>query len=242
MSYLSLHIYGCNDLFIFMFVHFSPENHLRRRCLLWVCQLADVRCDWLRPHKAPRPGSVPSPLQPAARSFDPCRSGQQKWVWVLAGVIFHSVYASLPISKGHVRESCQVKKKKKGGGAVFTFCEDRKPSLRIHSCEVDGDCTTGEHYSIYWAHPHPSPLRLQPLHLAIYIYSVEALTHMLSTWAGIEPVIAQSLAQANEILSIWHRIAHIKSLTNGRPLIFHWNNLSNVFPIIFYCNVRHNWS
>lgn len=34
MSYLSLHIYGCNDLFIFMFVHFSPENHLRCRCLL----------------------------------------------------------------------------------------------------------------------------------------------------------------------------------------------------------------
>lgn len=30
----------------------------------------------------------------------------------------------------------------------FAFCGDCKLSLHIHSCEVDGDCTTGEHYSI----------------------------------------------------------------------------------------------
>lgn len=62
----------------------------------------------------------------------------------LVRMIFHAVYANVPITKGHVQERKVGRRK----GDSLLFCGDCKPLLLIHSCEVDGDCTAGEHYSI----------------------------------------------------------------------------------------------
>lgn len=139
MSFLSLHIYGCNILFIFMFdflVHFSLRMFFfccffrfllcgnRLRCLLWVCQLADVLLrPVFRPHKAP--GSVPS--FPFKWALWPRRSlkakKKKKKNLDRVGVIFHPVYANVPISEGHVQGSWHKGKK----GSSLLFCGDRKP-------------------------------------------------------------------------------------------------------------------
>lgn len=94
ISFLSLHIYGCNNLFIsmfFLFVHFSLRIIFfrfllcgdRLRCLLWVWLLADVcRCDGLRPHTSSILAPVPLSLQVGTHSFGHFRFGIKNWIWV----------------------------------------------------------------------------------------------------------------------------------------------------------------
>lgn len=67
--FLSLHIYGCNHSFFPPFIS-AWESFLqfllcgnRLWCLLWVSQLADICCDWLRPDEACILVFIPPSLQ-----------------------------------------------------------------------------------------------------------------------------------------------------------------------------------
>lgn len=121
--------------------------------------------------RGPHPGSVPLALQTGTRSLTLADLENE----------IGSAFRFSDFFPSSSSPTFRLARDRRKGGSLLSV-GIRRPSLHVHSCVVDGDCTTGGLYSIYWAHPHVfSHLSAASSSLHTHLYSRRAHSHTLHT-------------------------------------------------------------